>query len=1182
MKLKKLEILGFKSFKDKTLLDFSNGISAVVGPNGCGKSNIVDAIRWVMGEQRVTTLRGKKMEDVIFNGSDDSLPVGMAEVSLTLENGGHQFTGKYSGLKEVTVSRRIFREGETEYYINKAPCRLLDIRELFMDAGIGVRTYSIVEQEKVARLIEAKPEERRQFIEEAAGIMKYKSRKESAVRKMESTRRNITRLNDIISEVKTQLNSTRRQAKKAEKFKALKKNIKESRLALSLQIYSQFASEEAALKGKYELLEVRCIEAETNLKSREAAMEDTRAEIAETESAIARLQERFYRIKNDIGIKEQGITFAKETISDLVAKKENSRSEIVSLRNRRESITEEIEELKLELTEAEGRISHVKESILENQERVNSLKSTEETLSDELEEENSRHIDLISENARLKNLLLSIEKGLEELQERAGREKREIEEDSGRLESLKEEVVSARSVLALEAERTASMKERGKSVSEELEIAEEGLKAAEEKVEDLKEEMGRKSSRLISLKELQQSLEWCSEGTRSVMGAVKESVLPKGDVYGLVADHIEVPEGYEIAVEAVLGEKLQYVVVKSQKEGIRAIDYLKERSSGRGNFVPLEVKSQYSQEERQGQVKLIDRVRITNKDIEGVIQYLLGDVFLVMNLNEGIRLWNKNGKRDTYVTQQGDIIHPDGVLTGGSEPDGSSLLRNLREIGELKGEVNRIFLTLEDAKKERDDKSGIISGLTEELAGLRLQMHESELNIKGREKDVERLEGEIRWIEKRINVLTCNREMMEQEKADADEKMRRIKEDLASFETKAEEVNERISHLQERWRDVRSEMEAEEEELTEQKIQMTSLEEKSNSGNSTLNRLNESISDIEGQIETAIGEADNSDIRVAEIRSNIGEEEEKLKSLYGEHEAAERDLGEKREYQSGREVIQRDTETQARKAKVAFEGLSKELNKLEMDMREAKIQSDTIKSGVYEKYQRDLDEMLSSFTPLDESEAEELRNRLEKEKKRLELFGEVNLLALSEYEQLKERHDFLSSQVEDLNASLETLQTTITKINKISRQRFKETYEGISDCFTKVFPRLFPGGTGSLSLTDESDMLETGVDIDIQIPGKKRQNLSLLSGGEKALAAVALIFAILMYRPTPFLVLDEVDAPLDDNNIALFRNLVRDMSEKSQIISITHNKKAMETADNLIGVTMAKNGISTTVSVSMN
>ncbi len=1182
MKLKKLEILGFKSFKDKTLVEFSNGISAVVGPNGCGKSNIVDAIRWVMGEQRVTSLRGKKMEDVIFHGSDDSIGVGMAEVSLTLENGGYQFSGQFSGLKEVTVSRRIFREGETEYSINKAPCRLLDIKEFFMDAGVGARTYSIVEQERISRLIEAKPEERRQFIEEAAGIMKYKSRKESALRKMESTRRNITRLNDIISEVKTQLNSTSRQAKKAERFKSLKKNIKESKLALSSQVYSQFASEEAALKERFESLTSRAIAAETNLKVREATMEETRAEIAETESVITQLQEAFYRIKNDIGIKEQGITFAKETISELIAKKEGSKSEIQSLRHRRENIAEEIEELTGELTEGEGLIGRVKEAILENQERVNTLKSTEETVGADLEEEKSRHIDLISENARLKNLLLSMEKGLQDLKEKARREQGELEEDSGRLESIKKEVSSIKSDLAMEMERADALKEREQSVSEELEIAEEGLKADAEKVEQLKEEMGRKSSRLISLKELQQGLEWCSEGTRSIMGAVQENELSKGDIYGLVADHIEVPEKYEVAIEAVLGEKLQYVVVRSQKEGIRAIDFLKERSTGRGNFISLAMKSDYMPEERQGRVRLIDSIRTTNKDMEGVIQYLLGDVFLVMNLDEGISRWNESGKKGTYVTSQGDIIGPGGVLTGGSESGGSSLLRNLREIAELKGEVNRTFLVLEDAKKERDDKSAVISRLRDERAELRSQMHELELSVRGREKDVERLEGEIKWIEKRINVLTYNREMMEQEEVDAREKTLHIGEELASFDTKAAVVNERISTLQERWKDVRSELEAEEETLTEQKIQMTSLEEKMNSGKRTLERLTESISDIRGQIEAAIGESDNSDTRVAQIRSKIGDDEESLKSLYEEHERVEHELTEKRDYQGAREVIQRNTESELKTAKTDFEALSKDVNKVEMDLREVKIQSNTLKETIYEKYQRDLGAMLSTFTPLNESEAEELRAGLEKEKKRLELFGEVNLLALSEYEQLKERYDFLISQVEDLNASLETLQTTITKINVISKKRFKETYEGINECFTTVFPRLFPGGSGKLSLTDESDMLETGVDIDIQIPGKRRQNLSLLSGGEKALAAVALIFAILMYRPTPFLVLDEVDAPLDDTNIGLFRNLVREISEKSQIISITHNKKAMESADNLIGVTMAKNGISTTVSVSMN
>ena len=1182
MKLKKLEILGFKSFKEKTLLEFSNGISAVVGPNGCGKSNIVDAIRWVMGEQRVTTLRGKKMEDVIFNGSDNALAVGMAEVSLTLENGGHEFSGKYAGLKEVTVSRRIFREGETEYYINKAPCRLLDIREFFMDAGVGVRTYSIVEQERISRLIEAKPEERRQFIEEAAGTMKYKSRKESALRKMDATRRNILRLNDITSEVKTQLNSTRRQAKKAERFKSLKKHIKESKLALSLQVYAQFAAQEAALEDRLESLTARSIEAQTSLTAREAAMEETRAEIADGESTLTRLQERFYRVKNDIGMKEQGIRFAKETISELTAQKEGSTSEITSLRNRRETMAEEIAKLRQELKNEEERSIALGETIDENQERVNSLKGTEETLSAELEEEKSGHIDLISENARLKNLLQSLEKGLEDLEEKSGREARELEEHSGRLHSLREELATVMSGLDEEANRAAALQEREASISEELATAEAGLDTVEASVEALKEEMGSKSSRLISLKELQQGLECCSEGTRSIMSAVKEKELSGSDIFGLVADHIAVPPEYEAAIEAVLGEKLQYVVVRGQQDGVAAIDHLKERASGRGTFVPLDVTDVSVPEDPRGRVRLVDHIQVTHRDMEGVVRYLLSDVFLVMNLSEGMGLWREHGRSGTYVTPQGDIIHPGGMLTGGSESGGSSLLRNLREIGELKGEVNRLFLALEDAKKERDDKKGIIAGLTEERSELRSQMHESELTIRGREKDVERLEGEIGWTEKQINVLTYNREMMEQEQAGAGEKIQRIREELTTFDARAAEVNERIATLQERWRDVRSELEAEEDILTERKIERSSLEEKINAGHNTLKHLTDSLSDIKGQIEATISDAEHADIRVAETRAKIADDEESLQALYEEHDQAERELTEKRESQSGREVVQRDREMELKKAKAALDELSKEIHAVEMDVHEVKIQSNTLKESVYEKYQCDLAAMLSTSTPLDEAEAERLKTTLERQKKQLEHFGEVNLLALSEYEQLKERHDFLTSQIADLDASLETLQETITKINRITKKKFKEAYEGISTSFTTIFPRLFPGGTGSLTLTDESDLLETGVDIDIQIPGKRRQNLSLLSGGEKALSAVALIFAILMYRPTPFLVLDEVDAPLDDTNISLFRTLVRETAEKSQIISITHNKKAMESADNLIGVTMAKNGISTTVSVSMN
>jgi len=1184
MRLKKLEILGFKSFRDKTPIDLSRDINAIVGPNGCGKSNIVDAIRWVMGEQRVTMLRGKKMEDVIFNGSDDAPAVGMAEVSITLESNGHRVPEKYAGYREITVSRKIFREGEGEYYINKVPCRLLDVKEFFMDAGVGARTYSIVEQEKIASLVEAKPEERRQFIEEAAGIMKYKTRRDSASRKMEATKQNIIRVNDILREVHSQLNATSRQAKKAEEYRALKKDIKDCQLSLSLQTYSDMALKIKDLERLRIPLNEKSLEIQTELKTLESAIEEIRTRLIESEDMIGALQDRYYNIKNEINIREQKIEFANATISQLVDKKKKNIEEIESLRERKEATVEETALLKKQTAESDGIILSMRNSIAGDQEAVDVLKAVEVELSEELERTKSRHIDTITENARLGNLLLSLTKNLEDLRRKAERECGEIDENNKKLIVLRNNLSIVESGLSSDMERIELLKKKEKTTGEDLAAMKNNLKAADERIATTREETGAKTSRLTSLKQLQERHEWCNEGTRHVLEAARDRAL-EGNIRGLVADYIKVPKEYEAAVEAVLDDKLQYVVVGSQKDGMKAIDYLKNHSSGRGTFMPLDNSRNPSlsrSDYPEGVFRLCDLVNATDKGFGGVVHLILENILLVPDLDTATRLWRDNGFTGTYVTPGGDILRPDGALTGGSENGGSSSLSGRREITELEEQIKELARIFEGKKEERDVLSAAISRMESETTQLRSDIHGLELEINGRKKDVERLEGEIRWIEQRINVLAFNRETLESEETVTVEKTADVKNEIASLKSEVAAGDRRILSIQEKWKGARSELEENKGNLTEKKILLTSIEEKAKSGVETLLRLEGTISEIDTRIESMVGDVDACEAKTVEVMEGIEDEKGNLKVLYSRHMEAEEDLAGQREGHGRENIIHKQKEQAIQKTRKISDGLSKQLGDLEMEVREAAIQAKALKEGVSEKFSVDLDTLLPGFQTIDKSDAEELRKKLETRKRRLEEFGEVNLLALSEHEELKERHDFLATQIKDLNSSLDTLQKTITRINQISRKRFSETFEAVNHHFRKVFPRLFPGGKGNLCLTDESDMLETGVDIDIQIPGKRKQNLSLLSGGEKALSAVALIFSILMHRPSPFLILDEADAPLDDANISLFRDLLKDISARSQIVFITHNKSTMAAADNLIGVTMEKNGISTTVSVSMN
>lgn len=1188
MRLKKLEIAGFKSFRDRIVVDFSHGISAIVGPNGCGKSNIVDAIRWVMGEQRVKTLRGKKMDDVIFHGAENAAPVGMAEVSITLESNGRQFPGTYAECSEVMISRKLFREGESEYTINKVPCRLLDVRDFFLSTGLGTRTYSVVEQNSIADLVEAKPEERRQFIEDAAGISKYKIRKEAASRKMDATRQNILRLNDIIREVKSQLNAVSRQAKRAEQYKVLKKEIKEAELTLALHTYTDLSDQKETHQKKRDSLSKKEMEVNSHTQELETSIEELKAEVFEKEVSVSEYQEKLYEIKNSINSKEQGIKYLKDKIKDIAAQKQKNASEIELLHKKQENLLKEAETLTIRAGKSGEKIQDVGNNVRKNQMTLEELKGTTKSLHAELEEKKVELIDIVTEKAKAKNSLLGLTKGIEDIRKRKERDGREINENRERLAASHLTLNHLKSGLHTDEETLDQLAEREKLISQEYEQAKYDLQLIDDRILEKKEEAGRKSSRLSSLRELQESYAWCSEGTKSIMKAKKVDrldMLPQETFLGLVADIIDVPEQYETAVESVLGEKLQYIVVKSQRDGVHAIDYLKSLSLGRGSFVPLEVRNHTTgagAEHLRETVRLIDMINV-HEGFEKIAEYLLGDVLLTPNLMSGISLWERNGFRGTFVTSEGDIINPHGVLTGGSRTNGEkSHLRNKREIIELEEEVNQLHARLMEETKKKKETASLIQQWEEELLELRSEIRNLELQVKGKQKDGERFDAEIKGIEQRIKILNFSHENLQSEEAGILEEIDTIKRDIVNAETKEHSINNAICSFQEKYEGLKAAAEDQEECLTREKVLLASLEEKRTADLKTIERLETDRESTAREIDARTGELAQSDHEVEDVTNQISSEQDFLEQLCSEYEDVESTLSDIKVLQQEKESLLRNGEINLREVKKALDQIVKESAELEMEYREYSYQMESLRKGIEGKYYIDLEALVTGFQRREEEYIQELTGKLNKDRQFLESFGEVNLLALNEHDELKERYDFLTKQVADLNTSLDALQTTITKINTISRKRFAETFEAVNQCFKEVFARIFPGGKGELRLTDETDLLETGVDIDILIPGKRAQSISLLSGGEKSLAAVALIFAILAYRPVPFLVLDEVDAALDDANICLFSNLVKDISAGSQIVMVTHNKKTMETAEYLFGVTMQKQGISTMVSVSLN
>jgi len=1182
MKLKRLEISGFKSFRDKVVLDFSEGITAIVGPNGCGKSNVVDAIRWVMGEQRVKALRGKKMDDVVFNGSQDAAAVSMADVTMTLEGNDKSFPGNYAELTEVSVSRKVIRDGDSEYYINRVPCRLLDVKEFFMGTGVGARTYSLVEQGSVANLVEAKPEDRRLFIEDAAGVSKYKSRKDAAVRKMEATKQNILRLNDINKEVKSQLNAISRQAKRAEQYKEIKQRMRETELALALQGYNELTEKGTSLQAKRSEMQERDNGVRANLEAKESALEEMKAKLMENDELITKSHQELYEVKNSITIKEKNIEFSRRQTTDSSERKQKNLAEIDLIQAKKSDLIIEIENLQKNAAEAYSKTSALKEELDEGQQKVQALLNADKEINGQLEEKKIHYMDVMTEKAKLNNMISSLNKSIEDLKKREERENREIEEDKKRLSELTGKLQTLNEGLVTDEEELAELIEKREEISAEFERAKTDLQLIEERIAQIKEESGSKSSRLQSLAEFQEAYKWSNEGVKKVIETQESS----DKFYGVVADHINVPREYEAAVEAVLGDKLQYVVVRNQEDGVRAIDYLKNYQLGRGSFMPVELRGNYdvtySAEYLQDAEPLLQKVKF-KEDFKQIADCLLGDVLLTPTIETGISLWKKNGFRGTFVTREGDIISPHGVLTGGSgSAVEKSLLATKREIVELEAEVLALAAELDDQINQKKKLVLAIFRWDEELSQIKNRSHKLEIDINGRKKDLERFEDEAGRLKQRITVLEFNRQSIKTEEAEAEERLSKIRTEVLQKDEDEKALNGVISVFNAQRDQSRKSIDEQERQLTGKKVLLASLEEKKEADLRTISRLQNDISLIENEVQVKREEIASCEKQLADFAQTIETEQTALQQLYQNYATCETALTQIKAKQSQEDGQLKVQENEIRDIKKKLDELRHKINELEIQCRESALNSDNLKRAVAEKHNVDLDSLVPGFSKIDDEKLEELSALQAKDKQTIDNFGEVNLLALNEYKELEKRYQFLTEQLIDLNASLASLQRTITRINKISRTRFAETFAAVNACFKEVFAHVFPGGRGELQLTDENDLLETGVDIDIQIPGKRAQSISLLSGGEKSLAAIALIFAILMYRPSPFLILDEVDAALDDANTNLFNRLIKDVAGKSQVVMITHNKSTMEVADTLFGVTMQKQGISSLVSVNLN
>jgi chromosome segregation protein len=1185
MKIKKIEVYGFKSFSEKIEIDFPPGVTAVVGPNGCGKSNVVDAIRWALGEQSPKQLRGKIMEDVIFNGSEGRKQQGMAEVVLTFSTQNGHPIADYLNFTEISVGRRLFRSGESEYSINKVPCRLKDITDIFLGTGVGHRAYSIVEQGKMDFVLNAKPEERRILIEEAAGITKYKDRKAAALRKMEATQQNLLRLGDVIGEIKRQMNSLNRQARKAERYKSYREEMRALELGQAAQTCRTLESQRQEMQSSLQELRDSEVKAMAGIKEVEACVERIKVNLLDLERDLAIHQERLSENEGAIKNRENQIDLASREQENLQKQTSRAEEEIGKLRQQKEEAEREILGYEEVLRDLDQRIAGDAD-FLGGKEKILLEKKAQHAASEQaLGHEKNGLVDLLTQLAHLKNSLLDLQRRAGELSRRSGKLTKEREEAEMKVEEIR--ALLSHQALQLDEHRNARRQieeERERKISQSQEL-QSSLIDLQESLAKGKERFNQESSRLDSLLELQRNLEGYQEGVRAILLNRQAQGSIQNGIYGLVEDIIETEPKYECVVESVLGERLQHIIVQDHQETLKAIDYLKAQGSGRSSFIPLQLKPNptFSQtsplEERV--IPLLDVIKV-KEEFAHLATYLLGDVWIVPDLRQAIDLWNHDSIWKTLVTLDGEVLHPSGVVTGGSkEQIGSGTFHRKREIRDLTQRTEDLRQQVASLERNQEQLSSRIKNLEATSAELTQTLHQEDLKIVSETKELDQNQLELkRWMQK-IETLQFEQSQLAEELVEVHQQDHTSTTALQASELLKNEKELTLRRQEEDLQKLKAQIEGLLGEVTEARVRMVTLQEKRHTHDQNLERTRRVCQDTESLLLNRREEIQESFRLIAATEEQRRRAESELHRLLSEHQTWQLNIGNRKEAL----LLEREklvkAEDDYKERRDALQELMEQKNTLAMKLMELDLNLKHLLANVEEKHRLRSEALLiredsrDYFSP-------EVEARLGELKSLIESMGEVNLLAIQEYEESKTRLEFLTEQEADLVNSLEALDQAIKKINRTSRKRFAETFEAVNAKFKEIFSTLFNGGRADLVLIDESNLLETGVDIIVQPPGKKLQNVNLLSGGEKALTAVALIFSLFLINPSPFCLLDEVDAPLDDANIGRFNRMIQQLAEKYQIILVTHNKRTMEIADTLYGVTMEEPGISKLVSVRLN
>ncbi len=1179
MYLKSIEVQGFKSFANKIKFEFHNGITGIVGPNGSGKSNVADAVRWVLGEQRVKQLRGGSMQDVIFSGTENRRPLSYAFVAITLDNSDHELPVDY---EEVTVTRKLYRSGESEYLINGAGCRLKDINEMFYDTGIGKEGYSIIGQGQIDKILSGKPEERRELFDEAAGIVKFKRRKNLSVKKLEEERQNLTRVNDILAELEKQIGPLKRQSEVAREYLKKKEELKVFDINMFLLETERIQEQITQTEGKLKIASEEMQEASVRYEEMKTEYEAIEEEVDQIDYSIEKAKSQLSEttlLKQQL---EGQINVLKEQINTVRMNDEHYGNRASTIQIEIETRQAQRAKQEQEKSAVEARLSQVRQADTRARAGLIDVQSRIAAQTAQIEASQAEIMELLNSRASTRAKIQHYSTTQEQITARREALKHKISEVSGEAKKQNEILAAHEEELKAISEEIAAYTEEADRNEQTIERLQKELAGCQDKLRIGQTAYHRESSRLESLKNITERYDGYGNSIRKVM-ANKEK--EKG-LLGVVADIIKVDKEYEIAVETALGGNIQNIVTDNEETAKRMIAYLKQNKFGRATFLPLtsmHMKAQIRQAEALGEpgvIGLASTLVHVEDRFRSLAEQLLGRTIVVDHIDNGVRLARKYRQSLRLVTLEGELINPGGSMTGGAFKNSSNLLSRRREIEEFEQTVRMLKRDMDDCERAVNDiksrRAACYSTIDEIQQKLRkasvientARMHVEQVQIRQRESK-ERYEAYLREeesLKQRLEEILDNEDSIQME--------------LEASEALEKELNIKIEELQKRLEADKAQEAVQLKATEEVHLSFASLEQQHTFILENLGRILEETEKFEAELKEL-------DISKGNASMEIQEREAEIQDLKTAIEDS-KELFAEIEEEIKKQVAKREELSMKHKT---FLGKREELSRHMSELDKECFRLNSRKESYEEASEKQINYMWEEYE-ITYNHAMELRNenltdlaymkrQTQVLKGEIKKLGDVNVNAIEDYKNVSERYEFLKGQHDDLVEAEATLLKIIDELDGAMRRQFEEQFARISKEFDSVFKQLFGGGKGTLELMEDEDILEAGIRIIAQPPGKKLQNMMQLSGGEKALTAISLLFAIQNLKPSPFCLLDEIEAALDDNNVVRFAKYLHKLTKNTQFIVITHRRGTMTSADRLYGITMQEKGVSTLVSVDL-